>query len=162
VIVRFGDKPISRMRELPRAVAAAKPGEKVALELNRGGKSVTKDVTIAALPEDEARASADVQIPENDQGSTSFGFDIADVPAEIRRQLQLGVGEGALVTNVYSGGPAENEGMRAGDVITEVDRKAVKGGLDAEKKLAEADETTLLLVRRDDATLYVALRRAGK
>jgi serine protease Do len=123
------------------------------------GKRETKQVEIAELPEKEARASTP-QV-QDDHGSTDFGFDIADVPPDLRQRLGLGADEGAVITNVYQGGPAESAGLRRGDVIVEVDREPVSGGLDAEQKLRDAGDATLLLVRRGDANLYVAVKRRG-
>ena len=71
-----------------------------------------------------------------------FGFDIANVPPELRQRLGLGKSDGAVITRVYPGGPAESARLRAGDVIVEVDRAPVAGGLDAEQKLREAGEKT--------------------
>ena len=44
-------------------------------------------------------------------------------------------------------------------MIVEVDRSPVTGGLDAEQKLREAGDTTLLVVRRDDASFFAAVKR---
>jgi serine protease Do len=158
VIVRFGDTEIHRMRELPRAVAATPPGTKVDVVVIRKGKRETKRVTIAELAEEQASAKQPAQ-QGDDRGSTAFGFDISDVPPNLREQLGLEKSEGALITRVYPGGPAENSGLRAGDVIVEVDRAPAAGGLDAEKKLREAGDTVLLVVRRDSASLFVAVKR---
>jgi serine protease Do len=157
VILRFGATDIHRMRELPRAVAATAPGTEVEVVVLRQGKRQTEQVTVGELPEEEARAGAPG--PGDERGSTSFGFDISDVPAELRRRLDLGEKEGALITQVYPGGPAEGAGLRSGDVIVEVDRQPVAGGLDAEQKLREAGDGALLLVRRDDAALFAAVKR---
>jgi len=157
VIVRLAGRPVERMRELPRAVAATPPGTKVELEVIHNGKRETKTVKIAELEEETAPATAPAE--DDGQGSTAFGFDISDVPSELRQQLGLGREEGALITRVYPGGPAEESGLRAGDVVVEVDRSAVAGGLDAEKKLREAGNTALLVVRRDEASFFAAVKR---
>ncbi len=157
VIVRFGSHEIHRMRELPRAVAATPPGTKVEVELIRDGKHRTRTVEIAELADTAQRAAA---APEGeDRGSTAFGFDIADVPPELRQRLGLGESGGAVITRVYPGGPAKSPLLRAGDVIVEVDRAPVAGGLDAEQKLRAAGEKTLLVVRRDDASFFAAVAR---
>jgi C-terminal processing protease CtpA/Prc len=64
-----------------------------------------------------------------------------------------------VITRVYPGGAAEGAGLKAGDVIVEVGRSGVEGGLDAEKKLRDAKQKVLLAIRREDAAFYVALRR---
>jgi serine protease Do len=159
VIVGFAGHAVERMRELPREVAATPPGTKVKLEVVRKGKHLTKTVKIAELKEETESAKAPAK--EESQGSTAFGFDISDVPPELRQQLGLGADEGALITRIYPGGPAEETGLRAGDVIVEVDRSPVTGGLDAEKKLRKAGDTVLLVVRRGEASFFAAVKRHG-
>jgi len=155
VIVRLGGRPVQRMRELPRAVAAMPPGTKVELEVIRDGKHETKTVKIGELAEEKAGATTPTQ--GDDKGSMAFGFDISEVPAELRQQLGLGREEGALITRVYPGGPAEESGLQAGDVIVEVDRSPVAGGRDAEQKLREAGKTTLLALRREKTSFFAAV-----
>jgi serine protease Do len=158
VIVRLGDTEIHRMRELPRAVAAAEPGTKIDVEVMRKGESKTLHVEIAEMAADQ-NAQASTPQPGDDQGSTAFGFDIADVPPAIQQRLGLTEHEGALITRVYPGGGGERAGLRPGDVIVEVDRDAVTGGLDAEQKLRKAGDNTLLVLRRDDTTFFAAVER---
>jgi serine protease Do len=158
VIVRFGQEDIGEVRQLLRVVAATAPGTQVDVVVLRDGRRETKTVTVAELAEESAGAGTPGGEGE-DRGSTSFGFDIADVPPDLARQLGLGASEGALITRVYPGGPGDGAGLRAGDVILEVDREAVGGGLDAERRLSEADDGALLLVRRDEASLFVAIER---
>jgi serine protease Do len=125
----------------------------------RGGKRETKTVKVGELPAEQAMAEAPSGGPGDETGSTAFGFDIGDVPPALRQRLQLGEREGAVVTQVYPGGPAETAGLQPGDVIVEVDRSPVAGGEDAEAKLRKADASTLLLVRREETTLFVVLKR---
>ncbi|MEZ4334152.1 MAG: Do family serine endopeptidase [Myxococcota bacterium] len=159
VIVGFGREKIDRTRDLPRIVASTAPGTKVEVEVLRKGKTLSKRVEVRELEDEQAKAAAQSKSQANDRGSTSFGFDISDVPPELARQLGLAASEGAVVSRVYPGGPAEAAGLRRGDVIVEVDRKAVSGGLETEKRLEAADDSTLLVVRRDDATFFVAIAR---
>ena len=149
VIVRFGDKPIEKMRELPRAVAATAPGTKVELEVVRDGKHLKKTIEVGKLEEEKAKVErGEKGAPSDDTGSTAFGFDITD-------------GEGgAQITNVYPGGPGESAGLEVGDVIKEVDRKPVDGALDAENKLRAARDKTLLVIEREGSSLLVVVKRS--
>jgi len=161
VIERYGDQTIHRMRELPRAVAATEPGTEVELGLVRRGKHETREVTVAELAEPTPRVLAGAA-PDDGKGSTAFGFDVSNVPPELAHGLGLPKDEGAVITRVLPGGSAEGAGLRRGDVIVEVDREPVDGGLAAEQRLHDAGDRTLLLVRRDDAAFFVALsRRVG-
>ncbi|MGH7336470.1 MAG: trypsin-like peptidase domain-containing protein, partial [Myxococcota bacterium] len=69
VIVRFGEVPIERTRDLPSAVAAAKPGTKMKLELIRDDKRLAKTVEVAELQDDEAQRVARAA-PSDAEGSS--------------------------------------------------------------------------------------------
>ena len=51
--------------------------------------------------------------------------------------------------------------VRRGDIIVEIDRKAIKNARDLSKKLEASKKSVLVLVRRGEATLFVPLKRAG-
>jgi len=161
LIVRFREHAIHHMRELPRIVAATPPGTQVAVEVIRNGKHVTREVKIAELTRGKANAPQAATSSEDDRGSTAFGFDISDVPDELRASLGLAKQEGAVLTRVYPGGPGEEAGLRRGDVLIEVVRTAVHGGLDAEKRLRDAKQKTLLVVRREEGSFFVVVPRSG-
>jgi serine protease Do len=54
VIVKFGDRPVEEVSELPRLVAAVPPGETVTVVILREGKEQTVRITIDAQSEKEA------------------------------------------------------------------------------------------------------------
>ena len=68
---------------------------------------------------------------------------------------------GVLVTDVDPNGPAAEAGIQRGDVIIELDRKAVGNVDDLTRKLDNTKESVLVLVRRGQNTLFVPLKRAG-
>src|SRR2546422_652584 len=68
--------------------------------------------------------------------------------------------KGVVVTQVEPGGPAGDAGLRRGDVILEVNRQAVKDA-DAYKKALKAGgkgKSLLFLVRRGDNTIFLAVK----
>jgi serine protease Do len=70
---------------------------------------------------------------------------------------------GVVVASVAPGSAAAAAGLRAGDVILEVNRHAVKNvdSWDHELKGQDGSKTVLLLIRRDQGTLFVPLKRGG-
>jgi serine protease Do len=62
---------------------------------------------------------------------------------------------------VKSGGAAEEAGLRPGDVIVEINREPVKNLADYRRELArnEKAKSVLLLVRRGQSNLFLALKR---
>ena len=150
VIVRFGDTPIEKTRELPRAVAAAQAGQR-----GRG----------RADPRPEARSR---RRSRSRSSRTTTSARVASRATPVGRAGLDGVrlrhrrrARRAAAPRRPRGGrrdgharlpgrPRRARGLEPGDVIEEVDREPVKGGLDAEKKLRAADDEALIAVRRAD------------
>ena len=64
-----------------------------------------------------------------------------------------------VVTNVEPGGPAATAGLRRRDVIIEANRDPTPSVEGLETALDADDERALLLVRRGDGTMFVAIER---
>ena len=155
MIVRFGDTPITKMHELPRAVSNAPVGKEVEVELLRGGHTKTVEVKVAKLEEPAPRAEQRREIG----GVPGFGMRVADLTPALRERLGFDEPGGAVITELMPDGSAARAGLKPGDIIIEVDRKPVESAADLEAKLKAASGSTLLLVRRGDATLFVAVKR---
>ena len=59
-----------------------------------------------------------------------IGVQISDMTPELAKNLGIDRTEGALIAAVVKGSPAENAGLKAGDVAIELDGKALKGSQD--------------------------------
>lgn len=55
-----------------------------------------------------------------------MGVSVQDITEEMARSLQLKERRGAIVSEVFKGDPAERAGIRAGDVVTEINGKKIK------------------------------------
>src|SRR5258708_7600399 len=58
-------------------------------------------------------------------GRAYLGVSLADVDATLAAQQNLSVDHGALIVNVVSGAPAASAGLRAGDVIVQINNSPV-------------------------------------
>jgi serine protease Do len=80
-----------------------------------------------------------------------IGASIQSVTPEIADSLGLGSRKGALVAEITPGGPAEQAGLKSGDLILQVNGHEVSSGADLTRQvaLAHAGEVIRLQVRRD-------------
>jgi serine protease Do len=154
VIMSFNGKPIEDPNELPRVVAATKPGDKVLLEVWRNGKRERLSATVGEFPA-EPTASAK---PSGSKATASsdLGLAVEELPAEGRKAL--GVDFGLVVAEV-TGGPASRSPIQPGDVIVAVGQDRFRS-YEEFRKLVETRKksgSVALLVRRGDSAIYVPL-----
>ena len=143
VVMEFAGKPVRDSRQFRLNVARVAPGEQVALKVLRDGETKTVEVKIQELPGTEPTA-------KNDQGSqdegTLDGVEVSNLDNDVRRRFNIPENvRGAVVTGVEPGTAAAEAGLRAGDVILEINRQAVTNADDAVRLTEKPkDKTTLL------------------
>jgi len=157
VIVRFDGKPVSTMEDLPRLVAAAPPGSTAELVVVRSGAEKALQVELGKLDEGEQVAAAEGE-PGEQTGPEAFGMRVQPLTPELAEQLSIEEAEGVVVSAVEPGSSADEAGLRRGDVILEVDQQPVPS-IAAFQKATQGRDKALLLVRRADATIFVALKK---
>jgi Do/DeqQ family serine protease len=155
VIVRFNGEQVMDDGKFRLMVASTPVGKTVPVTVMRDGAEQRLDVTLAERPDEDVVASAPAR-----EGGEWLGIRVEDAKnSEARRQFGLDRGQaGVVVTEVEEGSPAEDAGIREGDVITEVYSHEVNG-LDEyvamSKKLKERKDPIAFLVKRGRITTYV-------
>lgn len=156
VIVEFAGKRIDEANPLPRIVAEAGVDQTVAVVVLRDGERKKLKVKIGELEEPRLADSRD---PGAD--SSALGLTAQNLTPDLANQLGVDVNSGVLVTAVAPGSPAAAARLQRGDVIVEVDRESVHNVDELRERLAQADDSVLMLISRGDATLFVPMRRTG-
>jgi serine protease Do len=153
VITVYDGRPVGRMEDLPRAVADTRIGRAVPLTLVRQGKPLTLAVTVGRLGDSPQTASATA----TDQ--PRLGLALEPLTRARARDLGLGDTRGVLVQDVQEGSLAARAGIQPGDVIVEVDQRAVEtpGQMRQLVTRHPAGTPLLLLVHREGASLFVAI-----
>src|SRR5581483_8026261 len=154
VITSFDGHVVKESTELPLLVARTPIGRDVEVKVLRNGKEEAVSVKIAEMKE-EGEAGG----PGGE--SEAYGLTVQNLTPEIAESLGIsGDVKGVLVAGVESGSVAEEAGLRRGDVIIEVNRQPVPD-VDAYNKAiggVEAGKSVLLLVRRGENTVFLALK----
>jgi serine protease Do len=158
VITAIDGTPVSDGNVLRNHVAQMLPGTKAQLTVLRGGKEETVSVTLAELKasNDEGKASGG----SSEQGR--FGMSVEPVTPELAKQLGLDSAKGVVVREVQPTSRAADAGLKSGDVIEQVDGKAVESAEALRAALKDGDRPALLLVHRGATTVFVTLERSDR
>jgi len=156
VIVEFDGKKVAKSTDLPGLVADVPVGRDVPMTVMREGREVKLNAHIARL-EDESPTKA-----SESEGKGQLGLSVQPLTPPMARELGLKAQEGVLVRDVVEGGRAAEAGIRAGDVIVEVNQQPVRTIEDFRARLDKRakDQPVVMLVNRDGQNMYVAIPAA--
>jgi len=156
VITQLDGQPVSDAGALQVQVGQKQPGTAIQLGVIREGKIVNVPVTLEAMGgrngEDESSSS--------EHGKPRWGLGLADLTPDVREQLQAPKDvHGAVIGNVQPGSPADNAGLRQGDVILEVNRHSVQSASDAAQELGKVEkgQDALVLIWSNGGSTYRVL-----
>lgn len=161
VITELDGKKITGASDLQMDVGQKKPGTTIKLGLLRDGKSMTVPVTLEAM---DSRDKEGNEVSESGQGKMRWGIGLADVTPEVRQELQAPSDvQGAVIEQVKPGSPADDAGLRRGDVITQVNRKDVQSASDVKEALASVPkgQDALVLVWSNGGSTFRVLHSPG-
>ena len=158
IIVKVDGKQISNSRDVQRQVLQRRVGDAVALEIWRDGKMVNLTAKAAELPGDDAPAGAAAS--EDPAGAKAkLGLSLQTLTPGMAERLGLKAQAGVVITGIKPGSPAAEAGLSRGDVLLEVDRKAVKSAEEASRTLSAARQGGhVLLVQRGDNAMFLLLQ----
>ena len=143
VITELNGKSVSDAGELQVEVGQKQPGTTINLRALRDGESVNIQVTLEGMGKGERENES------SDAGHDKprWGLGLGDLTPDVRQQLQAGEEvHGAVIEQVAPGSSADNAGLRQGEVITEVNRHAVRSAAEVQKALASVPKGSDALV----------------
>jgi len=141
VIVSFNGQPVESYEQLRRMLRETPPGRKVKLGLMRDGQPQSAEVTLGKRTEHFAHSGKpfkfdfpkmtvepfEMDVPGFTvlQYSTRNGVMVEDLTPQLREFFGVRNGGGVLVRSVERNSPAEQAGIKAGDVIVRVGNERV-------------------------------------
>jgi len=152
VILGIEGKPIDDTRGLLMAVAGLPVGKKVNVRIWRDGEEKTLAVLIAERKDGK-------RISGSDRLSETFGMTVQEITPEMMKYFKLPAKTGVIITDVVSGGAADDAGLRPQDIILEINRQKITSPEDYAEILSRrtADGTYLLRIKRNGAFFFVTL-----
>jgi len=190
VIVEYEGARLLGVAQLTRMVRETPPGRMVRLKIIRDGSA--RDVTVKVAERSASHGPGmrmpgrfhvpHIEIPDIDVEIPDFELSELPGPAFASSFMRLGArvedlgdqlgvyfdvknGQGVLIRSVRKGGPGDEAGLRAGDVIVKIDGEAVADHTDLRSALRERGDGPLALTilrDRKETTLKIAPPRKGE
>ncbi|MDD3288927.1 MAG: DegQ family serine endoprotease [Alphaproteobacteria bacterium] len=171
VIVGFDGKDVNEMRRLPRIVAETDVDRTVPITVFRKGKELSLQVKVGELESnDEAQKDeekeAKISETHNAEKVDEIGAHAAPISDALRKQFDIKKEvKGLVVVNVSANGIAAEQGIMAGDVISEASQQEVATVAALNEMIQKAkkdNKPLLLLVDRKNELRFVAISFAKK
>jgi serine protease Do len=162
VILKFDGKAVNSSADLPRIVAATRPGNKVSVQLWRKGSTLDVSLQVGEI-QDEA-----VIAQHGTRGSTEgtseseirLGLVVSELNDQQKAELQV---EGGLIVEDMKGAASRSQ-LQRGDVILAVGNIEVHSAAQFNEVLKKEPRghNIALLVRRSEGTVYVPIKMDEK
>ena len=107
-----------------------------------------------AVPSAMARAVMEQIVRYGEVRRGRLGIEMADIPADAQRKLRLPSLDGAIISSVHAGSPAERAGLREGDVVTMLNSRPIRSSAELRARLGltpVGDEVEFNIIREGDA-----------
>jgi serine protease Do len=144
IILEVNGKPIDDANQLRLQIGLLSPGSTVKLGVLRAGTSQLVMVKMGEFPSKEERASLD----KDGAGNALEGVSVENLTPDTAREMKLSPeSKGVVVAEVDPSSRAAEAGLRAGDVIQQVNRQPVKSVQEFDHAMSSAkkDDPALLL-----------------
>ena len=161
VITAVAGQPVHAPRDLARIVAGLRPGDDSVLAVRRDGADRTVTVTVRELQEPRQAAQAG-----QETHGAALGLALVALDGGAREALDVPEGtHGVVIAEVRDGSPAQEAGLKRGDVVEAVGPRAVATPEEASAALREATGKSgaiALRVLRGGQTTFVAVAVPGR
>jgi serine protease Do len=170
IILKFNDQDVKEMKTLPRIVAETDINKQVPVTIWRDGKEMVLKVTVGELSEEQQAAVSTANEPKPEPTKTlelsALGLTLSPITSEGRDKFQIAQDQkGVLITDVGQGTPAADRGLKAGDVIVEVQQEEVGSPADVQERVEKVKKSgkssVLMLVQSGDGLRWVPLAVTG-
>ena len=141
IVKSFDGKPVENVRELLKLVGRAPIGKKVKVVVLREKKEAALDIEIAQRPE-ELKEYAEAEL------GNWRGLEAQELTPSASQKYKVTEKGGVIVTNVEPGSPADEAGLRRGDIILEISKKPIKNMKDYDDAVKSAKGDVLILTSR--------------
>ena len=168
IILTVDGREVNSPQELQTTVASKHPGSIVALQIWRDKKTIEKKATLGSRDEESETSAEKVKNDKGESDSDSdaekvvtvkeLGVTVKSIDSKIKKQYE--VEKGVMVSNIEDMSPAQDRGLKKGDVVTEVGGQKVSTPDQFEssvKKLKPGDAVMLRVKGEDKKMRFVPI-----
>ncbi|MFZ5532978.1 MAG: DegQ family serine endoprotease [Pseudomonadota bacterium] len=141
VILSVNGRAVQSYRDLRNTIGLLRVGDKLTLEILRGGKRQVINTSVGEAIETQQAASKSVVNPKLEGAQFATAEE----------------GSGVEVSDLKPQSPAARNGLRPGDVITAVNRRPVRS-VDELQRAVKGQETLLLTIKRGPGSLFLVIK----
>ena len=126
VIVSVNGRKVAKTRDLIDQISAMPPGSKAHLEVIRNGKTVKITATLEERQTGEEGSESEGGEEEEGNVSKRVGISVMELTDRVRQYYGIPDSvDGVIISHVNPVSPAADEGLRRGDIVTEVNGKKI-------------------------------------
>jgi serine protease Do/serine protease DegQ len=148
IVISIDGKKIRNANHVANHIGLLPVGETIKFKVLRDGKQSEFVITV----DERSQASTDPR----SVNKLLQGVAVSDIEQD---SPYFGKVEGAIVVNVERGSIAWRSGLRAGDVITSVNKMSIKNLDEFLKAVDKKDDSLLLLILRGNSAAFLVLRK---
>lgn len=141
VIMSINGRAVQSYRDLRNTIGLLRVGDKLTLEILRGGKRQVINTSVGEVIETQQAASKSVVNPKLEGAQFATAEE----------------GSGVEVSDLKPQSPAARNGLRPGDVITAVNRRPVRS-VEELQRAVKGQETLLLTINRGPGSLFLVIK----
>ena len=167
VIIAMNGQEVLEPKMFSRRVAETPAGTKIRLDIWRNREVLSIELPVEKMPEDkllpQAAALPEKRTPPLAGQGNALGLELEELTPELINQYQFpDDANGVVVRQVLPGSDAEAKGLRRGDLISQIDKKAIFTLDDVEAYVAEAklenNRPVLLLINNNNIPHFAAVK----
>jgi serine protease Do len=154
VIVAVNGERVTTSRELTGLIAGIGVGKTTEITVLRSGREKNFQVEVGRRPDKDLASKGTMKEP--------LGISIANLTSQMMKQFGLSSDKGVIVVAVQGESKAQKAGIRKGDIILKLNRKAVGNLEDFNRLIGETDDgdtVTFLIKRPGEGLMVISLTR---
>lgn len=165
IITHVNNEKVKDVNWFVQKIRALAPNSEAALKVIRRGKNLNIKIKLDERPDSADGRSSNNNLNNDDKGEANkllekFGIDdVRELTANLRRQFKLkDNASGVIIANVTPNSPAAMAGVRAGDLLIEVNNHEIKNLGDLKSAVKSDDDVAILLIERGGSTFFVQIK----